>query len=213
MDRKINVVISDSLFMRRNFLEYFINDSESFHIVGTCSDSDKAYDECRQNNIDLVLIEAYSTTNTNTFENVRRIKAYNKNIRVIIFTDLPEISFLTIAKKVNCDSFWYIEDNCNNLIELMKRTLSGESCYPENTHEVKIGCTSNSDFSTAEIGVLIKLCQSKPNKVIAEELEISVNTVKYHIKNMLVKSGYNNKFSLALDVVDKRMIIPKLKWY
>ena len=88
------------------------------------------------------------------------------------------------------------EDTYFEVYEMLKRTFSDDF-----------------DFSNAEIGVLIKLCQSKPNKVIAEELKISVNTVKYHIKNMLVKSGYNNKYSLALDAVDKRIIIPKLKWY
>ena len=213
MEKKSKVIIVDSMFMRRSYLENFINDSGSFYVVGVCSDSDDAYDVCKQNNADLVLMESYSSRNPNTFENVKRIKSGCKNIKVIIFTDLPEISFLSMAKRVGCDSFWYIEDDCNRLVELMKIALSGESCFPDDTPIEKIGCTLSSDFSNAEIGVLIKLCQSKTNKVIADELKISVNTVKYHIKNMLVKSGYNNKYSLALDAVDKRIIIPKLKWY
>ncbi len=213
MEKKPKVILVDSMFMRRSYLENFINDSESFYVAGVCSDSDDAYDVCKQNNADLVLMGAYSSRNPNTFENVKKIKSDCKNIKVIIFTDLPEISFLSMAKRVICDSFWYIEDNCKSLIELMKITQYGESCFPDDTPVEKIGCTLSSDFSNAEIGVLIKLCQSKPNKVIAEELKISVNTVKYHIKNMLVKSGYNNKYSLALDAVDKRIIIPKLKWY
>lgn len=213
MEKKPKVILVDSMFMRRSYLENFINDSEGFYVAGVCSDSDDAYDVCKKNNADLVLMEAYSNRNPNTFENVKKIKSNCKNIKVIIFTDLPEISFINMAKKVGCDSFWYIEDNCNSLIELMKIALSGESCFPDDTPIEKIGCTLSSDFSNAEIGVLIKLCQSKTNKVIAEELKISVNTVKYHIKNMLIKSGYSNKYCIALDAIDKKVIIPKLKWY
>lgn len=72
MEKKPKVILVDSMFMRRSYLENFINDSESFYVAGVCSDSDDVYDVCKQNNADLVLMEAYSSGNPNTFENVKK---------------------------------------------------------------------------------------------------------------------------------------------
>ena len=40
-------------------------------------------------------------------------------------------------------------------------------------------------------------------------LGITLNTVKYHIKNILQKTGYQNTLQLVAEVVEKRLILPK----
>ena len=41
------------------------------------------------------------------------------------------------------------------------------------------------------------------------DLDITPNTVKYHIKNILQKTGYQNTLQLVAEVVEKRLILPK----
>lgn len=196
--------------MMRSYLEQLINKSDRYNVIAVCDDSYGLIEVCEKVRADLILIEAYSDTNLNCFETVEKIKSCSKAVKVIMFTDLPEISFLSRAKNAGCDSFWYVEGGGRGLIEIMDITCQGGSSFPNDTPAVEIGYALSTDFSNVEIGVLIKLCQGKKNLVIAEELKISVNTVKYHIKNMLAKSGYNNKYRLAIEAVDKRMIIPKM---
>ena len=51
--------------------------------------------------------------------------------------------------------------------------------------------------------------QNKKYEEIAFELGISVNTVKYHIRNILQKTGFHSTVQLVSEVVEKRLILTK----
>jgi len=86
--------------------------------------------------------------------------------------------------------------------------MAGESVYPDSVPELNIGLAKSIEFTNMEMRVLRKLCDGKINKVIAEELCMSENTVKFHINNMLQKAGYSNKYQLAIDAVEQKLIVP-----
>lgn len=44
---------------------------------------------------------------------------------------------------------------------------------------------------------------------IARELGCSERNVRFHLNNVLEKTGYKNKMQLLLAISDKRLIIPK----
>ena len=44
---------------------------------------------------------------------------------------------------------------------------------------------------------------------ISQDLGVTVNTVKYHVKNLLIKTGYRNAIQLVVDAVNKSLILPK----
>ena len=45
-------------------------------------------------------------------------------------------------------------------------------------------------------------------KEISEVLGMSENTLKTHIKHLLSKSGYKSTLKLAVDVVNKKLVLP-----
>lgn len=55
---------------------------------------------------------------------------------------------------------------------------------------------SQHDLSTREQDVLLKLLAKKSNGEIAQELFITENTVKFHVKNLLQKTGCKNRADL-----------------
>lgn len=55
---------------------------------------------------------------------------------------------------------------------------------------------SQYDLSTREQDVLLKLLAKKSNGEIAQELFITENTVKFHVKNLLQKTGCKNRADL-----------------
>jgi DNA-binding NarL/FixJ family response regulator len=54
-----------------------------------------------------------------------------------------------------------------------------------------------------ESEVLARLCQGKPNKIIAHELEISENTVKVFVRQILTKLHASNRTELACFMRDR----------
>lgn len=60
-----------------------------------------------------------------------------------------------------------------------------------------------------EFDIIRELTKGKKYEEIAADLGITLNTAKYHIKNILQKTGYQNTLQLVAEVVEKRLILPK----
>ena len=63
-------------------------------------------------------------------------------------------------------------------------------------------------FTGREFDIIRELAQGRKYEEIAADLDITPNTVKYHIKNILQKTGYQNTLQLVAEVVEKRLILP-----
>lgn len=56
---------------------------------------------------------------------------------------------------------------------------------------------SNQALSPRQREILVRIVQSKVNKEIASELNITVRTVKFHVSDLLAKFGVENRKELA----------------
>ena len=59
-------------------------------------------------------------------------------------------------------------------------------------------------------GLLPSTAKGLEYNEIAQELNITVRTVKWHVSKILEETGFSNKTQLAIAVTGKRLIIPKL---
>lgn len=202
------VLIVDDAITIRTLYEALIEQSENYTLAGTLENAKAALPFCMRTAVDLILMDVYTKDRESGLEAAASIKKQYPNIKIIIATSLPENSFIEKAKEAGCESFWYKEAGTIGLMEMMDRTVNGESIYPDSTPVVEIGNAKSVEFTPTEMKVLRKLCEGKINKVIGEELFMSENTVKYHINNMLSKAGYSNKYQLAIDAVEQKLIVP-----
>lgn len=83
-------------------------------------------------------------------------------------------------------------------MEIVHRTLNGESIYPDRAPVVMLGMAKSSEFTPREIEVLRLLTTGAGNDEIADKLDISQNTVKTHIKHLLEKTGFETRTQLAI---------------
>ena len=54
------------------------------------------------------------------------------------------------------------------------------------------------------------ICEGLEYDEIAVKLNITERTVKYHVSNILSKTGYANRTRLAIAVTNKKFIVPNL---
>ena len=67
----------------------------------------------------------------------------------------------------------------------------------ENTGQLSI--LDRQDFSERELDVLLFLCHGYSNGEIADQLGVTTNTVKTHLKNIYGKLGVNNRTQAAAE--------------
>lgn len=117
----------------------------------------------------------------------QEIKAEFPNIKIIIVTSMVEVGYLQRAREAKVDSFWYKDISPERLIDVINRTMDGESVFPDKTPSVQLGLADSSEFTNKEIEVLRFVCDGLEYSEIAERMNISVRTVKYHVSNILSK--------------------------
>ena len=201
------LIVDDSVTVRTLF-ESIIEGSGEYTLAGSLENAKAALPFCMRSPVDLIIMDVYTKDRENGLEAAREIKKEFPDIKIIISTSLPEESFLEQAHEAGCESFWYKEVGELGLLDIMNRTMRGEHVFPDTTPTVSVGLAKSVEFTPMEMKVLRELCNGKLNKDIAKELCMSENTVKFHINNMLQKAGYSNRYQLAIDAVEQKLIVP-----
>ncbi len=203
----IKVLVVEDQRMAREDMEHHILVSGRYELAGSISNAALAEETCRKTGCNLVLMDVCTEEDESGLKAAERIKQSMPQVKVIIVTSMVECSFLERARKAGADSFWYKDASKEELLEVMDRTMDGQSIYPDASPTVMIGTAKSCDFTKAELDVLRLVVEGKSYKQISEMLSVSPETVKWHIGNMLRKTGFDSKTGLAVAVTKKNLII------
>ena len=202
-----NVMVVEDQAMPRQLFESFIKNSPDYQLVYSIKNADMADIYCEKSRIDLILMDICTQMNASGLEAAKRIKERYPEIKIIIVTSMPEVSYIKRAKAAGADSFWYKEISEQSIIELMDKTMAGESVYPDSTPVVAFGLTDSENFTEREFDVLRELTSGDTNAQIGERLGMSKNTVRDYIQTMLEKTGFRSRTELAVKARESGIVI------
>lgn len=192
------IMIVDDQFVSREMFKLYISQCLDYEVV-YCVDTAMFADTYVLNTkLDLVIMDILMQDGSNGLDAAAKIKKLKPELKIIAVTSMPEVSWMDRAKQIGIESFWYKEVSEDTILEIIERTLNGESIYPTETPEVKLGMTKSTDLTPREIQVLRLLTTGVGNDEIAESLGISLNTVKTHIQHLLDKTGFSSRTQLAI---------------
>ena len=141
------VMIVEDQQMPRRLFEMIVEQSEDYELLYSIESASVAHIYCDRFPMDLILMDVMMSDRSNGLEAARRIKSSHPDIRIVITTSMPEVSFIERAKDAGVDSFWYKEDDRISILEVMNRTMAGESVYPDETPTVRLGKISSSELT------------------------------------------------------------------
>ncbi|MBQ7265616.1 MAG: response regulator transcription factor [Firmicutes bacterium] len=193
------VLIVEDQDIPRAFFEMHVNASEDFEHVLSISNASAALSVCQNQKIDLILMDVMTELGHSGLDAAETIKEDHPDIKIIIVTSMPEYSWLSRARKIGVDSFWYKDSHKESITEVMERTMAGENIYPDETPLIHIGNATNHEFTERELDVLKELTTGDTNAEIAERLCISVATVKTHIQHLMDKTGFKTRTELVAE--------------
>ena len=202
-----NVLIVEDQDMPRELFEIYINSSDRFHHLLSVSNASAALSICRNQKVDLILMDVMTELGHSGLEAAEEIKDHFPGIKIIIVTSMPEYSWLERARKIGVDSFWYKDGQKDSILEVMERTMEGGHIYPDETPLIHIGNTTNHEFTERELDILKELTTGDTNAVIAERLHLSVATVKSHIQHLMEKTGFKTRTELVSEARSRGIVI------
>lgn len=192
--------------MIRSLLESYIEKEPGYRVVSSVAGANRALELCGEIKVDLILMDVQTEHRENGLFAAAKIKQSFPQIKTVIVTSLVDYDVLKKAKKLGADSLWYKDTDEATLMDIVRRTVSGEHIFPDSPPEVEIGTAKSTEFTKTELVVLRHLVRGLSYSRIAEEMGIEVTTVKFHVTNMLQKTNFKNKLQLALAVSDAKFI-------
>ena len=202
----MSVMIVEDQTMIRTLLESYFLTEEGHQIVASIPGATQAVEICRTSPIDLILMDVQTERRENGLVAVRQIKALHPSIKIVVVTSLIDGAVLDEAKAAGADSLWYKDSAENRLMEVVRQTMASEHIFPDAPPTVEIGMAKSTEFTKTELKVLRYLLQGLSYTRIAAEMGCEMSTVKFHVANMLQKTGLENKLQLALAVNDVKLI-------
>ncbi|WP_295155013.1 response regulator transcription factor [uncultured Ruminococcus sp.] len=195
---KYRVMIVDDQSISRHLFEMYVNNSPKYELAFSLSSASAADVYILRHQVDLILMDILMNDGSNGLEAAEKIKKLRPDIKIIAVTSMPEYSWLEKARSIGIESFWYKEADEQTILEVMDRTVAGDSIYPESSPTVKLGLADSSEFTERELEILRIVTTGATNQQVAEQLGISENTVKSHVRSMLDKTGFRSRTELAI---------------
>jgi len=205
--RMIEILIVEDVAMLRESLEQVIGGQEDMEVVGSTDDAAEAPELCRQLRPDLVLMDVVTKNSSSGITYTAHIREEFPEIKVVIMTALPEISFAEEARKAGAHSFIDKDMGNEHLFHVIRSTMKGYSIYSGFSDRQHFAAK----FTDKEIAVLRLICQGMARGEMSARLGISESTIKQCITSILDKTGFDSISKFAIYAVGEGLIVTNAK--
>lgn len=208
MDHKnISVLIADDHPLVREGLRFSIQRSgQPIEIVCEVADGREVLQAAKKGSIDVFLLDI-TMPRLNGLDAARELLNKNKNAKIILLSFNSSRAFVEEAVEVGVRGYLTKETASRNVVEAISEVHAGRfylspdiAGYMMEKAAVRGHRKTNSrkaDLTRQERKVLQLIAEGKTAKEIASELELAVNTVHAHRKNLMAKIGIHKGTDLV----------------
>lgn len=187
-------------------------EADGHQVVGQAGDGLTAVEAVPSVQPDLILMDI-NMPRMNGIEALRQVKAIRSETKVIMLTVSEDEGNLVDAIRAGADGYLLKHLNAREFLEMVNGLERGEAAITRQMtmrllkHMTSIEQTGDHILlSDRELEILKLVASGKSNQSIADQLSISENTVKYHLKNILQKLGVSNRTEAVTIAMHKGLL-------
>lgn len=208
------VVADDHKLFRQGLIGLMHAYDDLVEVVGEAATGREAVQLARRLRPDVVLMDI-QMPDGDGLEATREIKQTLPDVAVVILTSSELDEHLLQAMQMGASGYLLKDLDADELFEMLPGVVRDEVALTRTMANRLLKMMASPDGSRAdgagelterEIEVLQLLTQGASNPQIAEELVITVNTVKTHIRHILTKLQLENRTQAAAYAVQKGMV-------
>ncbi len=194
----IRILLADDHTLFREGLAGILDSQPDMDVVGEASDGVEALVKAKELVPDLILMDILMP-GSDGLEATKQIKQELPDITIVILTVRDDEEKLFKAIKNGAQGYLLKNMSSKVIVKLLRGAMRGEAAItPEMagrmleefrrlSHEVPFKEGNEADLTRREIEVLGRVATGATDKEIADELTISIHTVKSHMRNILAK--------------------------
>lgn len=219
MARARILVVDDHELFRESLISLIALEPD-LEVVGQAGDGLEALRLVRDAQPNLVLMDIHMPV-CNGLDATRRIHAAYPHVRILMLSISQEDTDLFEALQAGASGYVQKDSSKEHFLRSLRLTLGGETALsPRQTTSVVAAfrraaqgaqhaveaAHDGVDLTERELDVLRLLAQGASNEETAEQLSISLFTVKSHVRNILQKLDAENRREAARIAVQRKLV-------
>jgi DNA-binding NarL/FixJ family response regulator len=213
------LLIADDHALVREGMQAMLASEQNLEVVGEAENGQEALELCRELRPDLILMDV-RMPELDGLAATREIKSKYPETRILILTTHESPEYLMDAVSAGADGYVLKDASKQGLLDAIWRVIRGESpvdqelamqviqrltdenrrhaeTLPKSAGERREE-TFSEPLTDREIEVLRLLAVGKTNRQVAQELLISLSTVKTYVQRLNIKLGVSDRTQAAV---------------
>ena len=208
------LVVDDHRLFRQGLISLMGTREDLVEVIGEANSGRDAIFMTEQLNPDVVLMDIYMP-DCDGLQVAKEIRKRMPDVAIVILTSSEDDKHLSKAIQLGASGYLHKTLDADELFDLlecvahgevaMTRTMATRLLYNLSSADRKSEANGD-DLTSREIEVLHLVAKGATNPQIATQLNITVNTVKVHLRNILSKLNVENRTQAATLALEKGLV-------
>ena len=205
------LIFEDNDYLRDS-LSVMIGSNGQFKLLGAFADATKAADQVKELNPQVILMDI-NMPETNGIEAVKEIRQFNSDTHIIMLTIFEDNQHIYDAICAGASGYLLKKNIPDRLLDSIGEVLAGGAPMSPSVARIVVRqmqkpVTNNNTYGLTdrETGVLLLLSKGNSYKLIAAESNISIDTVRSHIKKIYEKLQVHSQTEAVIKAIHENLL-------
>ncbi|RLK62995.1 DNA-binding response regulator [Atopobacter sp. AH10] len=208
----IRVLLVDDHEMVRVGVSSYLAIQKDIEVIGEAADGQEGYEKAIALRPDIILMDLVMEP-VDGIEATRRIMKEWPEAKIIIVTSFLDDEKVFPALEAGAKSYILKTSKANQIAEAIRETNAGKTIYESEVTEKVLNHYKEQskhhaydDLTNRELEVLLLIAKGKSNQEIADDLFITLKTVKTHVSNILSKLGVADRTQATIYAFEHHLV-------
>lgn len=204
----LHILIADDVLVTSNILAAVVDAADDMTVLGQTDALGRVREVVRDEAVDVVVVSAVMP---NGFDMVRAVKSEDTAVNVVVLGVPPSLDHILAFIECGADGYVLAGEHSAVVLQTLRTVAAGGveagsdvvKALMRRVKELSTFCEeiasdrNLSELTRRERDVLRQVATNRTNAEIADQLEISVGTVKTHVHNILSKLDVSSRHEAA----------------
>ncbi|SEN87569.1 two component transcriptional regulator, LuxR family [Amphibacillus marinus] len=209
----VTILLAEDQVLVRQGLKMMIETDEELRVTGEAVNGEEAIQLCERFNYDLIILDIRMPIMSG-LEAMRIIKKRWPNRKILILTTFNDEAYALEALKNGANGYMLKDANADELIRAIRSCLKGgltiedqvaAKVMPALIRDQEL-IEIHPDLTKRELDIIIGIGEGLTNKEIADQLFLSIGTVKNHISVILDKLELRDRTQIAIYALRHKIV-------
>lgn len=216
LSSSVNVLLVDDHQILREGLKNLIEVDPAVRVVGMAGSAQEGLQHAIRANVQVAIIDL-SLPDQDGLWLLERLKESKPELHVIVLSMHADQA--TVVKILSSGASGYLTKSADSkeLLTAIHAVHSGGSYLQPQIAPFLLGALRETqraqrpaEFSERELTVLSRVADGQSNQQIADELFLSVSTVKAHLRSLFGKLGVSTRTELVVEGIRRNLIVSRV---